>query len=140
MDSEVRREVEAALDEEVDNVAEESPLGTFVETLRTQSDDSLRLVVRYDGDEHDVLYTRDDVATGPDDAGVDDQVKTLVLKGLSDPPAEDQLSGFGSLHATLRWFDDVVVACYPTGEWSGVVATFDRGDSPFVGAALDQLG
>lgn len=139
MNSEARREVEDALDEEVATAASESPLSAFVETLRTQSDDSLRLVVRYDGDEHDVLYTRDGVRADLDDETFDEQVKTLVMKGLSDPPEEQELSDFGSLHATLRWFDDVVVACYPTGEWTGVVATFDRGDSPFVGAALDQL-
>jgi hypothetical protein len=139
MDAEELRKVEETLDEEAETAATKQPLASFVETLRAQTDDSLRLVVRYEGDEQEVLYRRQDVAETLDGDALDDRVQTLVLKGLGDPPEEEQLADFGSLRATLRWFDDAVVAYYPTGEWSGVVATFDGRDSPLVGGALDGL-
>lgn len=143
MDADDFREVEAACGDDVETPAT-TPLAGFVDTLRAQTDDSLRLVVRYEDDDHDVFYVRADVNERFDEVGeeslvLEDRVQTLVLKGLGDPLEEESLDEFGSLRATFRWFDDVVVAAYPTGEWSGVVATFDGHDSPHVGGALDGL-
>jgi hypothetical protein len=61
------------------------------------------------------------------------------VQALGDPTEEAALPDFGGLEATLRWYDDVVVASFPTGEWSGVVATLDRTDSPLVDVALEHL-
>ncbi|MFB6131194.1 MAG: hypothetical protein ABEJ28_10280 [Salinigranum sp.] len=118
---------------------EGGPLEGFVEALRTGSDGSLRLVVRYDGDDRAVTYVREDVAAGYDEGELDERVRTLTLKALGDPVSDKSIEDFGALAATVRWFGDVVVATFPTGEWDGVVAVFDRSSSTLVDAALDSL-
>lgn len=118
---------------------ETEPLREFVRALRTQSDDAVQLVVRYQGDEHELLYARDDVREACTDAELDERAKTLALRGMGDPPREPELSDLGRLEATLRWYDGALVATFPYREWSGVVAVFDRGESPLVDAALEEL-
>jgi hypothetical protein len=131
-------EVEAELRDDLETTDPESPLHDFVAALQTEEQDTLRLVVRFDGDRHEVLFARDDVrASYGDREPFDDHVEALVLRGLSDPP--DENLPFGDLDATARWFEDVLVVTFPTDEWAGVVATFDREHSGLVAAALAQL-
>lgn len=118
---------------------ETEPLAEFVDALREESDDSLRLVVRYRGDEHELLYVRDDVELT--DEELEERVQSLALRGIGDPTHDAEMPEFGELEATLRWFEHSVVAIFPYREWSGVVAVFDRtgSSSPMVDAALDEL-
>jgi hypothetical protein len=117
---------------------ETRPLRGFVRALRTESDDSLRLVVRYRGDEHEVLYVRDDVRDTLGD-GLEERAKALAFRGVGDPPREPGTEGLGTLESTLRWYENALVATFPYREWSGVVAVFDRDESALVDAALDEL-
>lgn len=119
--------------------AVDTPLGEFVSSLRSATDDSLRLVVRFSGEDHEVRYVRDDVRESHSEESFAERVRTLVLKGLGDPAHDDTLEDFGDLDATVRWFDEVVVATYPYGEWSGVIAVLDRRDAPLVDVAVDHL-
>jgi hypothetical protein len=118
---------------------ETEPLREFVRALRTQTDEAVRLVVRYQGDEHEILYARDDVRTEYGDAGLDERAEALSLRAIGDPPREAELDDLGTLEATLRWYDDALVATFPYREWSGVVAAFDREESALVDAALGEL-
>jgi hypothetical protein len=118
---------------------ETDPLREFVRALRTESDDSLRLVVQYRGDDHEVLYVRDDVAADLGEDGLSERAGALALRGIGDPPRETELEDLGTLEATLRWYEGVLVATFPYREWSGVVAVFDRESSALVAAALDEL-
>ena len=132
------REVETEIRDDAGD-DETAPLREFVRALRTESDDSLRLVVRYRGDEHEVLYARADVEERFGDDELDERAKALVLRAIGDPPREPELDDLGSLEATLRWYDSSLVATFPYREWSGVVAVFDRSSSALVDAALDNL-
>lgn len=115
------------------------PLREFIHALRSESDESLRFVVRFSGDEHKVVYLRDDVAEQYTDEEFQEHVQSLMLKSLGDPVNDDALADFGDLDATVRWFEEVVVATFPYREWSGVVAVLDRRESPLVDAAVDFL-
>jgi len=112
------------IDEDIDDGSDE--VGEVVEQVREADEGALRLVVRYGGDDHEVVYLRDDIAAqfSPDER--DARVETLVMKGLGDPAEEGALYDFGRLDATVRWYDAVVVAHFPLREWSGLVFTFDR--------------
>jgi hypothetical protein len=134
VESEVRAEMEA---EDVDEAA---PLGGFVGALREANGEGLRAVARYDGERRELLYLREDVAAGLSEKGVEKRLESLVMRALGDPQSDAALPEYGALDATVRWFEDAVVAVYPTGEWSGVIATFDRRRSPLVDAAFDHLG
>lgn len=112
------------LDSDLDDASEEA--NAVVEHIREAEDGRLRLVGRYGGDEHDVVYVREDVEAQFEDGDLETAVETLVMKGLSDPTDEEPLHDFGSLDATVRWYDSVVVAHSPVREWSGLVFTFDR--------------
>lgn len=130
------QEVEEHLEDE--GVAQTKPLSGLVDALKETTEDSLRLVVRFDGESHEVVYAPEEVRAEHGD-DFEDHVEWLVLKGLGDPADDDSLAVYGDLEATVRWYGEVVVAVYPTGEWSGVVAVLDRRDSPLVDAALSRL-
>ncbi len=131
------RDVEADIRENVGD-DETEPLREFVRALRTESDDSLRLVVRYQGDEHEVLYVRDDVRDALDDS-LEEQARAFALRAIGDPPRETEIEGLETLEATLRWYEGALVATFPYREWSGVVAVFDREASSLVDAAIEEL-
>lgn len=115
---------------------------SLVESLQSgevETADSVRLIFRYEGDEHDVVHVRDDVDAAYTDAELRQRMETLAMKGLGDPPRESSLHEFGDLQATVRWFEDGVCAHFPDEEWGGVVAVFDRVETPLVEVALDHL-
>jgi hypothetical protein len=109
----------------------------IVDQIRESDEGALRVAVRYGGDDHEVVYLREDIAAQFSDAELDERVETLVMKGLGDPTEEGVLFDFGSLDATVRWYDAVVVAHFPVREWSGLVFTFDR-ESDSLGDLVDE--
>ncbi|WP_224448306.1 hypothetical protein [Haloprofundus salilacus] len=133
----VEADIQADLDEEGETLSE--PLQDLVEALREDNAEGLRAVARYDGDDHQILYLRDDLRERFSDDEIRRRAKTLVMKGLADPRTDTELDDYGELDATLRWFENAILAIYPTGEWSGIIATFERRQSPLVDAAFDYL-
>jgi hypothetical protein len=113
----------------------------LVESLRERDDldASVRLIVRFEGDEYDVAYVREDVDRQYTDAELEARIETLVMKGLGDPPREQSLYDFGSLRATIRWFDGAVCAYFPDDEWSGVIVVLDGVESPVMDVAFEHL-
>jgi hypothetical protein len=130
-------EIEAELSEHADDGS--APAGEFVASLREAADGDVRMVARYDGETSRLLFVRADLRERYTDAEKRERLEALVMHGLGDPTEESALADYGSLNATFRWYDDAVVATYPTGEWTGIVATFDRRASPLVDVALDHL-
>lgn len=116
------------------DAASSGALRDFVGALREANGDGLRAIARYDSDDHELLYLRADLREQFSEEEQRERVKTFVLKGLADPKSDAELADYGDLDATLRWFDNAVLAIYPTGEWSGVIATFDRRGSSLVDA------
>lgn len=111
----------------------------LIEDLR-HGDAPLRLAVRYSGDESDVLFIREDIRAQYSDDELEDRIETLVMKGLGDPPREQPLFDFGTLDATIRWYENVQLAFFPYREWSGLVFALDRRESPLVDLANSHLG
>jgi len=99
----------------------------------------LRLAVRFSGDESDVLFIREDVREQYTDSELEERIETIVMKGLGDPPREQPLFDFGTLDATIRWYENVQVAHFPYREWSGLAFVFDRRESPIVDLAKQHL-
>jgi hypothetical protein len=58
---------------------------SLVKRYRTVTPDGLRVVIRYEGDEHEIVYVRDGVAEMYSPEELEEKVKQLVVKGLSDP-------------------------------------------------------
>lgn len=111
----------------------------LIDAVRERTDVTLRLVVRYSGDESDPLFVREDIGERYSEPELAERIEALVVKGLGDPPREESLYDFGRLDATIRWYDEVMVATFPYREWSGLVLTFDRDESPLVDLAAEFL-
>lgn len=124
-------------EEDLDDVDQE--IRDLIEALRESEDASLRLAVRYSGDDSTVLYVRDDIDDQFAAHELEQRVEALIVKGLGDPPREESLYDFGRLDATVRWYDDVIAVHFPYREWSGLVFTFDRQASPLVDLANQYL-
>ncbi|WP_134672421.1 hypothetical protein [Halorussus marinus] len=132
------------LDEELDEIEDEmadvnDDIRELIHQLRDREDAPLRLAVRFSADESDVLFVREDVRERHTDDELEARIETLVMKGLGDPPREEPLFDFGSLDATIRWYENVQVAHFPYREWSGLAFVFDRRESPMVDLAKQHL-
>lgn len=108
---------------------------SLVERYRKITPDGLRLAIRYEGDEHDIVYVRDDVAEMYTPEELDEKVKQLVVEGLSAPPAQGQFRLYGDLNVVVRRFEHAVVLHFPVDEFTGLAVTFDSGVAP----SLDTL-
>lgn len=133
------------LDEELEEFEEDldemdAEIRSLIDAIREETDIALRLGVRYAGDDVDLLFVREDVREHYTPPELEQRVETLVMKGLGDPPREESLFDFGTLDATIRWYDEALVAHFPYREWSGLVFTFDRRASPLVDLAKEFLG
>jgi hypothetical protein len=111
----------------------------LVESIRAETEASLRIAVRYSGDEAEPIFVREDIEERYSDPELRKRIDTLAIKGLGDPPREESLYDFGRLDATIRWYDEVLVATFPYREWSGLIFSFDREDSPLVDLAAQFL-
>ncbi|WP_049907462.1 hypothetical protein [Haloferax elongans] len=146
---ETLREVEADLTEDFEDLDDEAdgeaddgstyPLQEFIRGLREADDADVRAVGQYDGEDYELLYLRPDVDAQLDDEARVARVKSLVMKALGEPISDPVFEDYGKLNAAIRWYDEAVVAIYPYDEWSGVIATFDRANSPLVNLALEHL-
>ena len=125
------------IDDELDDVT--SDARDLIDALREQSESSLRLAVRYTADEYEVLFAREDVIEQFPGPELDERVESLVMKGLGDPPQEATFFDFGALDATMRFYDNAMVAHFPYREWSGFVFTLDRTEAPLVDLVGEYL-
>lgn len=126
--------IEPDLEEDLD-----VEISNLIQAVREQPDVSLEIAVHFSGDESTALFVREDIREQFSEPELADRVEALAMKGLGDPPREESLYDFGRLDATIRWYDEVLVAVFPYGEWSGIVFTFDRDESPLVDLAAEYL-
>ncbi|NHN60643.1 MULTISPECIES: hypothetical protein [Halorussus] len=138
------QEPQENLDEELEEISDDledvnADIRDLIDQLRDRRAAPLRLAVRFSGDESDVLFIREDVREQYTDAELEERIETIVMKGLGDPPREEPLFDFGTLDATVRWYENVQVAHFPYREWSGLAFVFDRHESPIVDLAKRHL-
>jgi hypothetical protein len=124
---------ESELDDVNDDV---QPL---IEDLRRETDASLRLAIRYTADDYEVLFARKDVAEAFSPPELETRVETLVMKGLGDPATDTALFDLGTLDATVRFYENALIAHFPYREWSGFVFVLDREAAPMVDLVDDHL-
>jgi len=132
------------LDEELDEMESDladldAEIRDLIDAVRDRTDASLRLAIRYSGDDSTPLFVRQDVRERYSEPELAERIEALVVKGLGDPPREESLYDFGRLDATIRWYDEVMVATFPYREWSGLVFAFDRDESALVDLAAEFL-
>jgi hypothetical protein len=108
---------------------------SLVERYRAITPDGLRLAMMYEGDEHEMIYVRDDVAEMYSPEELEEKVKQLAVEGLSAPPTQEQFRLFGDMRTVIREFDKAVVLHFPLDEFSGLAVTFDSDVAP----SLDTL-
>ncbi|GGL43423.1 hypothetical protein GCM10009037_28580 [Halarchaeum grantii] len=110
---------------------------SFVAALRKENVGRMRRAVAYDGEEYDILYTREDVEASMTAEEIDETTKNLILKGFDDELDQPEFARFGHLDMSVRWFHGVVVLQVPLGDWSGIIVAFDRDTVVDTGAFTD---
>lgn len=115
-------------------------LATFLES---QVGDNLRSVAYYDGEEYDVTYVRDDVASEYSPDEVERVFEDIRLEGFTKPHQEG-LYHHDSLNCTMRCFDDAVEMHFALNDRRGIAVAFDAealsAQRTFVGRCLEVLG
>jgi len=99
---------------------------SLLERYRAVAPEGLRLAIRYEGDDHEVMYIRDDVTEMYSPEELEEKVKQLIVEGLSDPPTQEQYRLFGSMDVVVRRFERAIVLHFPVDEFTGLAVTFDR--------------
>lgn len=125
--------------EEVMDEVSNDDLRAVVGTLHDESEADVRMLFHYDGEATDARFVRDDVRELYPGEQLDDRMQALMMKGMSDPPNQGPLHDYGDLEATVRWYEEVVVAYFPDDEWSGVIVVLERDQESFVDGILDEL-
>lgn len=125
--------------EEVMDEVGDDDLRSLVSSLQEESEADVRMLFHYDGEDADARYVREDVRELYPGEQLDDRMRALMMKGMSDPPNQGPLQDYGDLEATVRWYGEVVVAYFPDDEWSGVIVVLERDRETFVDNILEEL-
>jgi hypothetical protein len=125
--------------EEVMDEVGDDDLRDLVGALHEESEAEVRMLFHYDGEATDARFVRDDVRELYPGEQLDDRMHTLMMKGLGDPPNQGALHDYGDLEATVRLYEEVVVAYFPDDEWSGVIVVLERDRETFVDGILEKL-
>lgn len=113
----------------------EDAVNALVERYEGVAPDGLRLALWYEGDDHDLVYVRDDVIEMYSPEEFEEKVKQLVVEGLGDTPNQEQFRLYGELNVVIRRFERAVMLHFPIEEFTGVAVTFDSAAAP----SLDTL-
>jgi hypothetical protein len=99
-----------------------------------------RGTVRYDGDNTDVAYLRDDIR----EERLDSQIDRMLRRVRPEASAKEERSfPFGDFHCTARVFDEALVLHFPTGKDRGIVVTLEpetaRDMNTFIGECESRI-
>ena len=90
--------------------------------LRDSTGESLRVVCRYDAEDHEVLYVRSNLRRETLDA----EIAQVVDRLRNESRAREQRAfPYDELNGTVRSFDEAVVMHFPLPRERGVVVTLD---------------
>ncbi|WP_115865694.1 DUF7522 family protein [Halorussus litoreus] len=119
-----------------------TPAEALTEFLREYVGDHLRSVIRYDEDDSEVLFVRDDVADEYTDDDVVQVVRDVRLEAV-EKPHQESLYAHGQLNATVRCFDDAVEMHFAHDETSGIAVALDGEvfaiHNTFLGQCMDAM-
>jgi len=110
---------------------------SLVERYRTITPDGLRLAIRYEGDEHEVVYAREDVVDTVSPEEFEEKVKQLAIEGHSDPPVQDSFREYGTMKTVVRQFENAVVLHFPIDEFTGLAVSVDANVAPSLDTLVD---
>ena len=100
------------------------PPATLQSALADKLGDSLRVLARHEAGDWTVAYVRDDLRDAYESDAVNDIAGDLALSTVGNVHQED-LYELGGVRATVRVFEDGVVAHVPTDDRSGYLISVD---------------
>lgn len=94
----------------------------LIDYLEQRAGEHHRGTVRYDGDDTDVLYLRDDIRETRLTSQIDRMLGRLRPEASSK---EERSFPFGELNATVRLFDEAILLHFPVGNDRGIVVSLE---------------
>lgn len=100
------------------------PCSRLLTWLQNEHGEDLRVLLRYDGGDHEWLYRREDVVANYPEAEFEKSVETY--RDI-EPLVHDQseIIDGGALRATVNIYDEIVLLQFPLEPGEGVVVSFD---------------
>ncbi|MFB6177719.1 MAG: hypothetical protein ABEI99_11360 [Halobaculum sp.] len=83
------------IDRDIDSL--DTEVQDLIDAILEESGETLRLAARYDRDDYEVVYAREDVTDGFSEPELANRVETFVMQGLGEPGQEQSLYDFGAL-------------------------------------------
>lgn len=96
----------------------------LIELLKDEMNGRLRAVGRYDKDEYEVLFARDDIEEAYSTTDMEKIHHEMVLKGLENQRIES-LFHDGDLNCSIYQFDDAVRLHFVYQDYRGYYVSFD---------------
>lgn len=94
----------------------------LIDYLEQRAGDYHRGTVRYEGNDTDVLYLREDVKETRLISQIDRMLGRLRPEAS---PKEERSFPFGELNATVRLFDEAILLHFPVGNDRGIVVSLE---------------
>ena len=96
----------------------------FVGFLKRQAGENLRGVAHYYEDGYELLYAREDVSRRYDEDRFEELFST-IRKEMSERTQQESVYELGTLHCTVRLFDDGIVLNFSQGDKIGTSVSLD---------------
>lgn len=115
----------------------------FVRFLLDRAGDAVRSVVRYDVDDSEVLFIRDDVDEGYSAVEIEMVIAALRREG-ERAERQEHVHAHGKLNCIVRAFDDGLEMHFPYGDAEGVAVALEPQAAKqlygFVDDCLEHVG
>lgn len=97
-------------------------IAPLIKYLEERAGEYHRGTVRYEGDDTNVLYLRDDLQEKRLTSEIDRMLSRLRPESA---PKEERSFPFGELRATVRLFEQAILLHFPTGNDRGIVVSLE---------------
>lgn len=96
----------------------------FVRFVLDRAGDAVRSVVRYDAEDSEVLFLREDVAEGSSALGIETVIAALRREG-EQAERQEHVFAHGELNCIVRAFDGGLEMHFPYGDSAGVAVALE---------------
>ena len=95
---------------------------SLIEDLEDRAGENYRATVRYNGDETEILYVREDL----EETRLTSQTDRIVRRLRPETSSKEEASfPFGDLAATVRVFHDAILLHFPRGKNRGIFVSLE---------------
>jgi hypothetical protein len=108
----------------------------LVTTLKEETNDGLRCVGEYNGDEYEIEYLRQDIEAAYENEEIEEVLQDLILQNMNREYLED-LFNAGKFECGMFRFEDALMFHFVDPEFVGAFVTIDTGSEIIIDSFVE---